>query len=273
MKFLRKAAHKFNRCLMSMALISLSVVQPVLGAVSTPSSSAITISSTASEVSSQSSRIILAPNTKYATEMYIISSGVPGPTVLITGGVHGNEKAGYMAADQVKNTRISKGTLLVIPYANKLADNNNSRAIKGEKDLNRAFPTSKSSQPSYPLARAIYDVARQYKVNWVMDMHEGYGYSASGSSSVGQSLIYYPGSACTTMAKKILSTVNAGINVSSHRFKALRYPVAGSLARSTAQYLGANSFIFETCTRDSLKTRINNQLLAADTLLRELNMK
>lgn len=253
-------------------MISLSLLQPSTVLVNAATPDPVSTSSMI-PATQQTTKVILAPNTKYATEMYIISSGVPGPVVLVTGGVHGNEKAGYLAADQLRTMTISSGTLIVIPRANKLADNANTRAIKGETDLNRAFPTSKTGQPSYTPAKAIYAVVKQYKVKWVMDMHEGYGYSAGGSASVGQSLIYYPSTACTAMTNTILKNVNAGIKTSSHRFVALRYPVGGSLARSSAQFLGTNSFIFETCTKDSLNTRINEQLLAANTLLQQLKMK
>lgn len=229
---------------------------------------------TTSTGSSASTRTVtLNPGTKYATNMYVIDSGKPGPVVLITGGVHGNETAGYLAAARMKETKISKGKLLVIPKANLLAVERGTRYISGEKDLNRAFPTSKGTSPTYKPARAIYQVVQDYQVNWVMDMHEGYDYASRSTSSVGQSLIYYPSSKCTVMANKILSKVNNTISTSYRKFESLRYPVAGSLARSTAQYLGTNSFIFETCSKDNLNTRINNQLLAANTLLRELQMK
>ncbi|MEN6347983.1 MAG: succinylglutamate desuccinylase/aspartoacylase family protein [Syntrophomonas sp.] len=235
--------------------------QPVLAATTVTGSSASTLT------------ITLNPGTKYATAMYVIDSGKPGPVVLITGGVHGNETAGYLAAARMKETTISKGKLLVIPKANRLAVDRGTRYISGEKDLNRAFPTKKGVNPSYKPAQAIYQVVKNYKVDWVMDMHEGYDYASGSTSSVGQSLIYYPSDKCTVMAKKILSKVNATISSSYRKFDSLRYPVSGSLARSTAQYLGTNSFIFETCSKDTLNTRINNQLLAANTLLRELYMK
>lgn len=221
---------------------------------------------------STASKVTLNPDTKYATPMYIIDSGKPGPVVLIVGGVHGNEPAGYKAATLMKDTKIGRGKLLVIPNANIIADTRGTRLISGEKDLNRAFPTSKYTTPSYKPARAIYQVIKDYKVDWLMDMHEGYGYSKQGSDSVGQSLIYYPNSETSSMAGKILKTVNATVSISSHKFVALRYPITGSLARSSAQFLGTNSFIFETCTRDKLTTRINYQLLAAKSLLKNLNM-
>ncbi|HEX3011933.1 MAG TPA: hypothetical protein VHQ70_07855, partial [Syntrophomonadaceae bacterium] len=56
-------------------------------------------------------------------------------------------------------------------------------------------------------------------------------------------------------------------------FHLLRYPVSGSLARSSAQFLGTHSFIFETCSKQTLSTRLNQQLQAVKCLLNELNMR
>lgn len=252
--------HRFWPLVMALFFLIISG-QPALAAATGTGSSASTRT------------VTLNSGTKYSTALYVIDSGKPGPVVLITGGVHGNETAGYLAAARLKETKISKGKLLIIPKANRLAVERGTRYISGEKDLNRAFPTSKGVMPTYKPARAIYQVVKDYKVDWVMDMHEGYDYASSSTSSVGQSLIYYPSSECTVMAKKILGQVNRTISTSYRKFDSLRYPVSGSLARSTAQYLGTNSFIFETCSKDSLNTRINNQLLAANTLLRELKMK
>ncbi|MEZ5299670.1 MAG: hypothetical protein R3F11_03220 [Verrucomicrobiales bacterium] len=37
------------------------------------------------------------------TPYYVADSGEPGPTVLITGGIHGNEPAGAAAAAQIRH--------------------------------------------------------------------------------------------------------------------------------------------------------------------------
>ena len=39
----------------------------------------------------------IAAGTEWETEFYVVDSGIAGPTVLIVGGVHGNEPAGYRA--------------------------------------------------------------------------------------------------------------------------------------------------------------------------------
>lgn len=227
-----------------------------------------------SKTSNETKKVVLAAGTKYATDMYIIRSNQPGPVVMVVGGVHGNETAGYKAAATVKNYTISKGTLLVIPEANKLAVAQHRRSAKGGSNLNRDFPQSSSQSADTILARAIYSAVKKYDVDWLMDMHEGYDYAKNKStSSVGQSLIYYPNSKTKQVAGTIVSKLNRNISSSYKKFSLLRYPVKGSLARSTAQYLGVNSFIFETCSKQSLSTRVDYQLKAANTLLQQLNMK
>ncbi len=215
----------------------------------------------------------LAAGTKYATDLYIIDSGKPGPVVLIVGGVHGNETAGYTAAAEVTDWQIDKGTLLVLPQANKLAINKEVRYLSSEGDLNRDFPQASNESADNALSKAIWSALKKYDVDWLMDMHEGYDYYKNTStSSVGQSLIYYPNSSTKTTASEIVSTLNQGISTSYKKFSLLQYPVKGSLARAAGQYLGIHSFIFETCDNPSLSIRVNYQLKAAKTLLQELDM-
>jgi len=219
------------------------------------------------------SKRIIASGTKYATDLYVIKSGVPGPVVMIVGGVHGNEPAGYKAAALVKSYSIKKGTLIVIPQANKRAVAAHRRSIGGA-DLNRDFPTSRSDRPDSTMATAIFNVVKNYDVDWLIDMHEGINYQkVKSSTSVGQSLIYYPDTQTKTIATKIVNSLNNGIKTSYKDFSLLRYPVSGSLASASAKVLGVNSFIFESCTKDPLSTRINYQLKAANMLLSHLKMK
>lgn len=226
------------------------------------------------DIKPQTEKVVIADGTKYATDMYIIRSGKPGPVVMIVGGVHGNETAGYKAAAKVKDYTIKKGTLIVLPEANKRAVAIHRRYVSSVGDLNRDFPQSSTEKPDTYLARSIYNAVKKYDVDWLMDMHEGYDYyKNSSTSSVGQSLIYYPNSATKNVASTIVGKLNNSISSSYKEFSLLRYPIKGSLARSTAQYLGVHSFIFETCSKQTLSTRINYQLKAANTLLEQLDMK
>lgn len=216
----------------------------------------------------------LAAGTKYATPLYVISSGQPGPVVMVVGGVHGNEEAGYSAARKITEYKINRGTLIVIPEANKLAIEANRRAAPGESDLNRAFPQSSSQNPKNVLSRAIYSAIKDYKVDWLIDLHEGYDYYKNSSTdSVGQTLIYYPANSTKTTAQAIVDDLNKGISSSLKKFSLLRYPVKGSLARAAGEYLGVHTMIFETCDNPSLSIRVNYHTQAVNKLLSSLNMR
>ena len=216
----------------------------------------------------------LAPGTKYATPLYVINSGKPGPVVMVVGGVHGNEKAGYTAARKITEYQISRGTLLVLPEANQLAIKAGRRAASGYSDLNRSFPQTSSQAPKTALSRAIFNAIKEHKVDWLIDLHEGYDYyKNSNTSSVGQTLIYYPANSTRTTAQAIVNDLNKGIKTSNQKFTLLRYPVKGSLARAAGEYLGVRAMIFETCSKPALSTRVNYQTQAVNKLLNTLNMR
>jgi predicted deacylase len=212
----------------------------------------------------------LAPGTKYATTMYIIETGKPGPVVLLTGGIHGNEPAGYEAAAQLKNLKITKGTLIVIPRVNQAAIQVEKRAA-ADGNLNRLFPTTATAKVEHVLVREIMAVIDKYQVTWVLDLHEGVNYSKK-SDSVGQSVIYYPQDDTYTIARKIVNMQNKTITTATKQFSLLKNPVKGSLARSAAVLKGAHSMILETCTKDALNTRINYHVKSVKLVLSELGM-
>jgi hypothetical protein len=56
------------------------------------------------------------------TPVYFLDSGKPGATVLVLGGTHGREIAGFTAATVlIEAAEVLKGRLIVIPYANRSA--------------------------------------------------------------------------------------------------------------------------------------------------------
>lgn len=213
----------------------------------------------------------LAPGTALATKAYIIRSNVPGPNVLITGGVHGNETAGYKAANIIRTYRITKGTLIVIPETNKPAVTAGFRSLSKYGDLNRAFPAASASTvsgPLSPLVKSILNLAKTYDIKWHLDLHEGYDYASNTKTdSVGQSIIYHPNNNGYTVATKIRDTLNKGITTSYKKFRVLKWPVQGSVARSIGNIRNANSFIIETAQKQTLTTRINQQTKAVRYVL------
>ncbi|REJ38431.1 MAG: hypothetical protein DIU84_00060 [Bacillota bacterium] len=215
-------------------------------------------------------RTILS-GTVHATKLYVIDSGVPGPTVWISGGVHGSELAGWMAAERITQWRVSRGRLIVVPHAFELAVQQRLRAARGYSDLNRQFPTSASGSPSGTLAKGLWEELKRYRPDWVFDLHEAMSNRNLNPSSVGQTIIVYPNSEINALVQTVISRINRNLSSTLH-FQMLRYPVQGSLARAAGQFLGANAAIVETSRLYDLDDRIDWHLTIMRYVLEELDM-
>ena len=124
--------------------------------------------------------------TEYETAVHVYDSDRSGPTTMVVGGIHGNEPSGYRAAEQIASWQVDRGTLVVVPRANEVAINRNSR-YNDNGDLNRQFPP-RSGTPRTPLARAVWNVVDRHDPDWVFDLHSARGIYKSGDGSVGQAL-------------------------------------------------------------------------------------
>ncbi|QDV45951.1 Succinylglutamate desuccinylase / Aspartoacylase family protein [Stieleria neptunia] len=216
----------------------------------------------------------LGTGTTWETPWYVIDSGQDGPTVLITGGVHGNEPAGFRAAEQIRHWPIRRGKLVVLPQINRLGlaanirwtpDHRNDRQ---RRDLNRSFPTSERDEALTEHTRAIWDFITDHQPDWVFDLHEGFDFHRLNADSVGSSVIAFPGQ--RDFAKRIQQAVNADVDPQRH-FDVLAKsgPVVGSLARACHEQLGAVSFIFETTFKDqplSRRTRQHRRMVSTALL-------
>ncbi|MCW2279359.1 M99 family carboxypeptidase catalytic domain-containing protein [Heliophilum fasciatum] len=243
------------------SFFALSLIAPV----STASQVVLEQAEAASTVSTK----VLGQGTSWKTTLYVIKADKPGPTVWISGGIHGNEPAGYKTALEVKDWKIDKGTLIVLPEANKVGIVRN-RRDSGFGDLNRDFPMKKGESADNALAKAIWKEYQNHNPAYLLDLHEGIAYHVQNKNSVGQSIIYYPTGTMSTYATNLVSMLNK-TTLYSKRFSTLRYPILGSLARAAGIY-GSKAAIFETCSKDALSVRLKNQRTAVTRFLNHAGM-
>ena len=99
----------------------------------------------------------------------------PGPTVLLTAGIHGDEVNGVEIIRQIIAKGINKpkkGTIICIPVINVFGFLNLSRDFPDGRDLNRVFPGSaKGSLASRVAYKLIHEVVQE--VDFIMDFHTG----------------------------------------------------------------------------------------------------
>jgi predicted deacylase len=214
----------------------------------------------------------VAAGTIHATPLYIIDSGVAGPTVWVVGGTHGNEPAGYLAGAQVKNFQITRGKLIVVPNANKTADAAHSRTGQLG-DLNRMYPTTSSGTGTGAVAKSMWSYMKTYRPTWLIDMHEAYDFHSVDSNALGQSAIYYPNAELKSMLDAAISRLNPTIAGTKADFGTMKYPIPGSTARAAGQFLGAKAFTLETSVKQTSTTRVSQQLYFVKAVLSYLKMK
>jgi len=219
---------------------------------------------------------VLAEGTRWQTPYYVIDSNKPGPTVMIVGGVHGNELAGARAAEIIRHWPIVRGKLLVVPRANVPALLADKRCDANEpsetRDLNRNFPFKGGlDTPRGAAAEAIWQLAARTKPDWLVDLHEGIDFRKT-SKSTGGSIIRTNSDEVRKVSQIMLDAVNATIDDQNQKHVMLMPPIKGSLARAANEGLAAKAMILETCRKDRLDVRIWQHRLMIHALLTDLKM-
>ncbi len=109
--------------------------------------------------------------------IFIRSAKEEGPTVLISGGVHGDEINGIFTAKRIleeidSGLELLKGTLIVIPLVNIYGFLSNSRTFPDGRDLNRSFPGNKKGSLA---SRIAYILSEQIipQIDFGIDFHTG----------------------------------------------------------------------------------------------------
>ena len=221
---------------------------------------------------------LIAKGTKWETPFYHHDSGKPGPTIVITGGVHGNEPAGSRAAEQIQHWPITRGKLVVIPRVNNPGLREGTRFLPGEppalRDLNRDFPkTDAPLAAKGVLAVALWKFIGEQKPDWFVDLHEGVDFHQINSKSVGSSIIDVKSKEANAVVPLMLSAVNADIKEPKKKLVRLRYPVDGSLARAVYERLKASAMILETTSKSQpLSNRVRQHRLMVHTLFTHLKI-
>jgi hypothetical protein len=103
------------------------------------------------------------------------ASNQQGPTLLVIGGIHGNEPGSYFAASILSQYyTINKGNLWVVPNLNQMSIAMNSRGING--DMNRKFAEINTTDPDINIVQEMQKIILDPKVDLILNLHDGHGF-------------------------------------------------------------------------------------------------
>ncbi len=98
-----------------------------------------------------------------------------GHTVLVIGGIQGDEPGGFHAASLlVTHYQFSGGNVWVVPNLNFESIVKRSRGVYG--DMNRKFPVPKQSDPDYESVQRIKALIEDEAVDYIFNLHDGSGF-------------------------------------------------------------------------------------------------
>ncbi len=110
--------------------------------------------------------------------VHFISGREKGPTLLVFGGIHGDEKAGYLAAERYARITLSRGSLIVVPRLNAVAVSKGKRQGLGG-DMNRLFNMPEKMSRRNPDAKVV-ELAKSliHRADYVLNLHQAYDFYA-----------------------------------------------------------------------------------------------
>ena len=175
--------------------------------------------------------------TDHELRVYRINGEQPGKTMMIIGGIQGDEPSSYRTADLYADINLIKGNLIVVPRANFYSILLNRR--NGETgDMNRKFSPDPKHTRRYHLEAEVVALLKHFiaESDCLLNLHEGSGYynpkwinNQENPMRFGQSIIfdaeeYKPPFGRETiflgaLARRVARRVNAHIENKRYRFK------------------------------------------------------
>lgn len=98
-----------------------------------------------------------------------------GPTLLVIGGIQGDEPGGFTAASLlVTHYKITVGQVWIVPNLNFKSIIKRSRGVHG--DMNRKFSKLKQTDPEFETVQKIKQIITSPDVDIILNLHDGSGF-------------------------------------------------------------------------------------------------
>lgn len=229
---------------------------------------ALTLFCGAAHAQTQTSGLIM-PGTIYQTPYYVKTGARPGPTIVVMGGMHGDEVAGYLAARQLKNWTIQSGKLVVVPDANVPAIKANRRFVG--RNMNALFPGKKDGDGNQRLAYELWQLIKDSKPDLLLTLHESRGFYSENRARYGQTFTfdlppYRPRFAA------VAASVNANIAPGRERFQLKMEAFPTCPTYCATRWLGVAATSIETARPLPLAKRVDYQIKALQAFFAHWNL-
>lgn len=210
--------------------------------------------------------VSILPDSLMTTKAYYYDTGVSGKNIVIVGGIHGDEIAGWRAADLILDSLtkyITRGKVLIIPHVNQVAINEERRFGQTFGDLNRTF-LGEGDASSVALSEAISQTIISFEPDVIIDHHESLNNYKN--KRLGNTIIVADVDDNILSALEILDVINAQIE-DDIPFIIETNPPIGSINRTLSERLQVLVVTIETNRTLDLEKRIEEQLIVASSII------
>lgn len=238
-------------------------------------------------------------NTEHELHVFRIFGKKPGKTIMVIGGIQGDEPGGYLTADLYADITLKQGNLIVVPRANFYSILLNQRnGLTG--DMNRKFGDKDKDHKN--LEQEIVSILKGLigEADCLLNLHEGSGWyhpewisEIENPKRFGQSIIFDADTYLTNggektinleeMALRVIRRVNPQIDNPRYQFKANNHNTVSDKSthleqRNSASYFAltqANIPAFGIETSKSIRSnseKVNLQKLVVNSFMTEFGI-
>lgn len=207
---------------------------------------------------------VIAAGTPYASTVTILDSGVPGPRVLVYGGIGQDLPAVAQAMQRIQGWEVQSGTVAFVPRFVIAADD---PALTG---LSTAFPRSFGQEPTNPAAAAWWNWAYDWMPDYSVELAETSSQPGSGN---GNTVVSLSSAESTDAGISAKQRANLALDVVGQRFTRNSPPALGQLSRALGDIAATRSMItFVSSAAYGEATRTDLHLTLAYSLLERLGV-
>jgi hypothetical protein len=206
--------------------------------------------------------------TQFPLRVYYIQGKKPGPTVMVQGGIQGDEPCGYLTAQILTFADLTKGNLIIVPRANYPSVVEGKRSINV--DLNRRFDQEYTQYYEDYLARVIKFLVQSSDA--LIHLHEGSGFycpryvnryqnpKCYGQSVIIDTAVYKDRIHLAETVKTVLPCLNKEIITNKYRFQLFNTKTHSSQTQYPEQRKSLTAYALQECGIPAMAIEVSKDI-------------